>query len=68
MSTNSAASIVLADGVGIVGTIDPAALPALFALDPSRTLAEVTKEAELEPALVVPSFRRLFELGFVERL
>ena len=55
-------------GSEFVGTIDPAALPALFALDPSRTLAEVTKEAELEPALVVPSFRRLFELGFVERL
>jgi methylase of polypeptide subunit release factors len=64
----SGVDIVLADGVGIVGTIDPAALPALFALDPSRTLAEVAKEAELEPALVAPSVRRLFELGFVERL
>jgi methylase of polypeptide subunit release factors len=53
----------LDDGLGIEARVEPDALTALFALDGSRPLREL-------PGAVaaLPTIRRLFELGFVERL
>ena len=52
----------LDEGLGVDAPVDPAALRALFALDGSRPLREVPGIDE-----AVPTIRRLFELGFVER-
>jgi methylase of polypeptide subunit release factors len=52
----------LDEGAGLDAPVDPAALQTLFALDGSRPLRELPGA---EAAL--PTIRRLFELGFVER-
>ncbi len=53
----------LAEGAGVEVPVEPAALPALFVLDGSRPLRELPAA---EAAL--PTIRRLFEAGFVERV
>jgi methylase of polypeptide subunit release factors len=55
-------AIRLDDGAGVEVAVDPAALPALFALDGSRRVRELPGA---DAAL--PTIRRLFEAGFVER-
>jgi len=52
----------LDEGVGIEVAIEPAALPALFALDGTRLVRELPA---WEAAL--PTIRRLFDAGFVQR-
>jgi methylase of polypeptide subunit release factors len=52
----------LDDGLGVEAAVDPAALPALFALDGSKPLRELPGA---DAAL--PTIRRLFELGVLER-
>jgi hypothetical protein len=56
-------AIRLDDGAGVEVTVDPAALPALFALDGSRRVRELPGT---DAAL--PTIQRLFEAGFVERV
>jgi methylase of polypeptide subunit release factors len=56
-------AIRLDDGAGVEVTVEPAALPALFALDGSRPVRELPR---VEDAL--PTIRRLFEAGFVGRV
>jgi len=53
----------LDEGLGVEAAVEPAALQTLFALDGSRPLRELPGA---DAAL--PTIRRLFELGFVERL
>lgn len=55
-------SAQLEEGVGVSVDVDPAALPALFALDGSRRVRDLPGA---EAAL--PSLQRLFGTGFVER-
>jgi hypothetical protein len=56
-------AIRLDDGAGVEVPVDPAALPALFALDGSRPVREL-------PAAdaALPTIRRLFAAGFVGRV
>jgi methylase of polypeptide subunit release factors len=49
-------------GAGVEVPVDPAALPALFALDGTRPVSELP---DADAAL--PTIQRLFEAGFVER-
>jgi len=56
-------AIRLDDGAGVEVMVDPAALPALFALDGSRPVRELP---DADNAL--PTIRRLFEAGFVGRV
>lgn len=56
----------LAEGIGLVAEIDPAAVPLLFELDPTRTVAEAAAAAGLEPSDVLPTVRGLVELGMLE--
>ncbi len=56
-------ALALEAGVGLEVELEPAALPTLFALDGSRPLRELPG-AETS----LPTVRRLFEAGFVERL
>ncbi len=56
-------AIRLDEGAGVEVAVDPAALPALFALDGSRRVRELPGA---DAAL--PTIRRLFEAGFVGRL
>ncbi len=53
----------LDEGVGIEVPIDPAALPALFALDGSRPVGELPGAAA-----ALPTIQRLFEAGFAGRV
>lgn len=62
----SGVTITPTDGVGLVGTVDPEVLPVLFTLDTQRSLGEIAAEVEVAPPLAASTFRRLFELGFVE--
>jgi methylase of polypeptide subunit release factors len=55
-------ALALDEGVGVEVAVDPAALPALFALNGDRPLRELP---DAEAAL--PTVRRLFALGFAER-
>jgi hypothetical protein len=52
----------LDEGAGVAVPIDPAALRALFALDGALAVGELP---DAEAAL--PTIRRLFAAGFVER-
>lgn len=56
-------AIRLEEGAGVEVPVDPAALPALFALDGSRPVRELPG---VDDAL--PTIRRLFEAGFVGRV
>ncbi len=56
-------AIRLDEGAGVEVPVDPAALPALFALDGSRSVRELPG---VDDAL--PTIRRLFEAGFVGRV
>jgi methylase of polypeptide subunit release factors len=56
-------AIRLDEGAGVEVPVDPAALPALFALDGSRPVRELPGA---DAAL--PTIRRLFEAGFVGRV
>jgi methylase of polypeptide subunit release factors len=51
-------AMLLNEGAGLVGRVDAAALPALFALTP---------EEALQDAEALPTVRRLYELGFLTR-
>jgi methylase of polypeptide subunit release factors len=57
----------LDDGVGLVADVDASALPVLFALDPARSLGETIAEAKVDRDEAIPTVRRLYELGFLER-
>ncbi|HEY8724691.1 MAG TPA: methyltransferase, partial [Gaiellaceae bacterium] len=56
-------AIRLDDGAGVEVMVDPAALPALFALDGSRPVCELPGADD-----ALPTIRRLFEAGFVGRV
>jgi methylase of polypeptide subunit release factors len=56
-------ALVLDEGAGVEVAVDPASLPALFALNGERPLRELP---DAEAAL--PAVRRLFALGFAERV
>jgi methylase of polypeptide subunit release factors len=56
-------AVALNEGVGLEVSIDPAALPTLFELNGKHGLGELPNA---ESAL--PTIRRLFEAGFLERL
>ena len=58
--------MTLAEGVGLVAEIEPAAVPLLFELGPGRTIAQAAAAAELEPGDVLPAVRRLVELGMLD--
>ena len=60
--------VTLGDGVGLTATVDPATLPLLFALDPSKPLRSTLTEADVCGDAAVPALRGLFERGFLERL
>src|SRR5439155_9575892 len=53
----------LDEGLGVDAPADVVALPALFALDGGRPLRELPNAEE-----ALPTIRRLFELGFLERV
>jgi hypothetical protein len=57
----------LAEGVGVVGTIEPAALPLLFELTPGRTPREAAQAAGVDTADAAPTIRHLLELGLLEQ-
>ena len=57
----------LDDGVGLVADVDAAALPVLFALEPARALGEAIAAAKVDRAETIPTVRRLYELGFLDR-
>ncbi len=61
-------NMLLNEGVGLVARVDAAALPVLFAFDPERPLGDVVAEAGAAPGEVLPTVRRLHELGFLTRL
>jgi methylase of polypeptide subunit release factors len=54
-------------GVGLVGSVEPEALPLLFALSPDRPLREVAADAEVDVSEALTTVRRLWELGLIER-
>jgi methylase of polypeptide subunit release factors len=56
----------LGDSVGVVGEIDPLALPLLFELSEGRTPRRAAKAAGVDPADAAPTIRRLFALGMLE--
>ena len=56
-------AIRLDDGAGVEVMVDPAALPALFALDGSRPVCELPGADD-----ALPTIRRLFEAGFAGRV
>jgi methylase of polypeptide subunit release factors len=56
----------LGDNVGVVGEIDPLALPLLFELSEGRTPRQAAKAAGVDPADAAPTIRRLLELGMLE--
>jgi len=57
----------LADGIGLVAEIEPALVPLLFTLTPEQTVGACAEEADLVPADVVPTVRRLLEHGLLRR-
>jgi methylase of polypeptide subunit release factors len=69
------AALLLEDGVGARGRVDPHAVHVLFGLDGERPLGELVAEVAdatgLDPEVVGPqalaTVRRLYELGFVVR-
>lgn len=56
----------LGEGVGLVAEIDPEVLPLLFELSPEQTAGAAAAAADLDPAAVVPTLRRLLEQGLLE--
>lgn len=54
-------------GVGLVGSVEPEALPLLFALSPDRPRREVAADAEVDVSEALRTVRRLWELGLIER-
>jgi methylase of polypeptide subunit release factors len=59
-------TMTLAEGIGLVAEIEPAAVPLLFELTPARTVGAAAAAADLDPSEVVPTIRRLVELGMLE--
>jgi len=59
--------MTLADGIGLVGQVAAAAVEVLFAIDPGQELARTIADLGAEPADVLPTVRRLYEDGFLER-
>lgn len=57
----------LAEGVGVVGTIEPEVLPLLFELTPDQTPREAAAAAGVDPEIAAPTIRHLLELGLLER-
>lgn len=55
----------LDDTVGLVAEIEPAAVPFLFELSPAQTVGAAAAAADLDPADVLPTVRRLLELGML---
>jgi methylase of polypeptide subunit release factors len=58
-------AMTLDDGIGLVAFLDARVLPVLFALD-GRRLGEILTETGVEPEVVAPVMRRLYEDGFLE--
>jgi Methyltransferase small domain len=56
----------LAEGVGLIGEIDPQALPLLFELAPTRSLRAAAAAANLDVDDIAPTIERLFEHGLVD--
>jgi methylase of polypeptide subunit release factors len=56
-------NMLLDEGVGLVARVDASALPTLFALDPERPLRAALDDG----AEVLPTIRRLYELGFLTK-
>jgi methylase of polypeptide subunit release factors len=59
-------SMALDESVGVVGEIDPVALPVLFELAEGRTPREAAEAAGTDQADALPTIRRLLELGMLE--
>ena len=57
----------LAESVGLVGQVEPAVVPLLFALTAERPLREIVADQELDAASALPTIRALYEQGFLER-
>jgi hypothetical protein len=60
-------TMALEHGLGFRETIDASTLAVLFELDGERTLRDAIAAAEVGAADVVPTMRRLYEVGLVER-
>jgi SAM-dependent methyltransferase len=59
--------MTLADGVGLVGLVDAATVEVLFAVDPCQELGRTIADLGAKPTEVLPTVRRLYEGGFLER-
>ena len=60
-------TIRLDDGVGLAAAVDAAALDVLFAINPQRTLGATIASVAADARAVIPTFRRLYEHGFLSR-
>ncbi len=58
----------LADGVGLVGQLDPEAVALLFALRPELSVREAAAEADVGEAVARAAVRHLFERGLLEMI
>ncbi len=56
----------LAEGVGLVGQLDPEAVALLFALRPDRSVREAAAEADVPEAAAQATVRQLFERGLLD--
>lgn len=57
----------LAEGVGLVGRLEPAELPLLFAMTPDQTVRELAADSEMDEVDALAAVRRLYEHGLLER-
>ena len=56
----------LAEGVGLVGRLEPADLPLLFAMTPDQTVRELAADSEVDEPDALAAVRRLYEHGLLE--
>jgi hypothetical protein len=59
-------TVALAEGIGLTVEIEADVLPLLFELTSPGTIRAAARAAELEPADVLPTVRRLLEHGLLE--
>jgi methylase of polypeptide subunit release factors len=59
-------TMALDDSVGLVAEIEPAVVQFLFEVSPAQTVGAAATGAELDPVEVLPTVRRLLELGMLD--
>lgn len=60
-------TLSLENSAGLTASVDARALPALFALEATHPLGKTLTDAGIRAADTLPTFRRLYELGLIER-